>query len=64
MNKLDELLKKAFVNQRKIDKVLKFFKENKEHLTKEDKDKIPDIKRKTEDELLPEIEKLEKTIET
>jgi len=60
MNKLDELLKEALENQRKIDKTLKFLKENEEHLTEEQEDKLDKIKYKMKEELLPEIEKLDK----
>ncbi len=62
MNKLDELLKEALKNQRKIDNTLKSIKESVENLTKEQKDKLGEIKRNMEDELLPEIENLEKSI--
>jgi hypothetical protein len=60
MNKLDELLKEALENQRKIDKTLKFIKENEEHLTEEQEDKLDKIKYKMKEKLLPEIEKLDK----
>jgi hypothetical protein len=60
MSKLDELLKEALENQRKIDKTLKFIKENEEHLTEEHEDKLDEIKYKMKEELLPEIEKLDK----
>jgi hypothetical protein len=60
MNKLDELLKEALENQRKIDETLKFIKENEEDLTEEQEDKLDEIKYKMKEELLPEIEKLDK----
>jgi hypothetical protein len=60
MNKLDKLLKEALENQRKIDKTLKFIKENEEDLTEEQEDKLDKIKYKMKEELLPEIEKLDK----
>ena len=60
MNKLDELLKEALENQRKIDETLKFLKENEEDLTEEQEDKLDEIKYKMKEELLPEIEKLDK----
>jgi hypothetical protein len=60
MNKLDKLLKEALENQRKIDETLKFIKENEEDLTEEQEDKLDKIKYKMEEELLPEIEKLDK----
>jgi len=60
MNKLDELLKEALENQRKIDETLKFIKENEEDLTEEQEDKLDKIKYKMKEELLPEIEKLDK----
>ena len=60
MNKLDKLLKEALDNQRKIDETLKFIKENEEHLIEEQKDKLDEIKYKMKEELLPEIEKLDK----
>lgn len=60
MNKLDELLKEALENQCKINETLKFIKENEEHLTEEQEDKLDEIKYKMEEELLPEIEKLDK----
>ena len=60
MNKLDQLLKAALDNQRKIDETLKFIKEKEEHLTEEQKDKLDEIKYKMKEELLPEIEKLDK----
>ena len=60
MNKLDQLLKAALDNQRKIDETLKFIKENEEHLIEEQKDKLDEIKYKMKEELLPEIEKLDK----
>jgi len=60
MNKLDELLKEALENQRKIDETLKFLKENEEDLTEEQEDKLDKIKYKMKEELLPEIEKLDK----
>jgi hypothetical protein len=60
MNKLDILLKEALENQRKIDKTLKFIKENEENLTEEQEDKLDKIKYKMKEELLPEIEKLDK----
>lgn len=63
MNKLDELLKEALENQRKIDETLKLIKESVENLAKEQKDKLDEIKRNMEDELLPEIENLEKSME-
>jgi len=63
MNKLDELLKEALENQRKIDETLKFIKENEEHLTEEQEDKLDEIKYKMKEELLPEIEKLDKNKE-
>jgi hypothetical protein len=47
MNKLDKLLEKALENQRKIDETLKFIKDNEEHLTEEQKDKLGEIKNKT-----------------
>ena len=46
MNKLDKLLKEALENQRKIDETLKFIKENEEHLTEEQEDKLDEIKYK------------------
>jgi hypothetical protein len=60
MNKLDKLLKEALDNQRKIDETLKFIKENEEDLTEEQEDKLDKIKYKMKEELLPEIEKLDK----
>ncbi len=60
MNKLDKLLKEALDNQRKIDETLKFIKENEEHLTEGQEDKLDEIKYKMKEELLPEIEKLDK----
>jgi hypothetical protein len=60
MNKLDKLLKEALENQRKIDETLKFIKENEEDLTEEQEDKLDEIKYKIKEELLPEIEKLDK----
>jgi hypothetical protein len=60
MNKLDILLKEALENQRKIDKTLKFIKENEEYLTEEQEDKLDEIKYKMKEELLPEIKKLDK----
>jgi hypothetical protein len=60
MNKLDKLLKEALENQRKIDETLKFIKENEEDLTEEQEDKLDEIKYKMKEELLPEIEKLDK----
>ena len=60
MNKLDELLKEALENQRKIDETLKFIKENEEDLTEEQEDKLDEIKYKMKEDLLPEIEKLDK----
>jgi hypothetical protein len=46
MNKLDKLLKEALDEQRKIDETLKFVKENEEHLTEEQEDKLDEIKYK------------------
>jgi hypothetical protein len=60
MNKLDKLLKEALENQRKIDETLIFIKENEEDLTEEQEDKLDEIKYKMKEELLPEIEKLDK----
>lgn len=60
MNKLDKLLKETLDNQRKIDETLKFLKENEEHLTEEQEDKLDEIKYKMKEELSPEIEKLDK----
>lgn len=64
MNKLDKLLKEALDNQRKIDETIKFIKENEEHLTEEQEDKLDEIKYKMEEELLPEIENLDKNKKT
>lgn len=60
MNTLNKLFKEALNNQRKIDETLKFIKENEEHLTEEQENKLDEIKYKMKEELLPEIEKLEK----
>jgi len=60
VNKLDKLLKEALDNQRKIDETLQSIKENEDHLTEEQEDKLDEIKYKMEEELLPEIERLDK----
>jgi hypothetical protein len=60
MNKLDNLLKEALDNQRKIDEIVKFIKENEEHMTEEQEDKLDEIQYKMKEELLPEIKKLDK----
>jgi hypothetical protein len=60
MNKLDKLIKEALNNQRKINEAINFIKENKEDLTEEQGDKLSEIKYKMKEELLPEIEKLDK----
>ena len=52
MNKLDILLKEALENQRKIDKTLKFIKENEENLTEEQEDKLDKIKYKMKNKLM------------
>jgi hypothetical protein len=60
MNKLDKLIDKALINQKKIDETLEFLNKN---LTEEESeivfDKIGTI---IEEELVPEIENLELNI--
>jgi len=60
LDKLDKLLKEALETQRKIDETIKFIKEHEEDLTEEQEDKLDEIKYKIEEELLPEIERLDK----
>lgn len=63
MNKLEEILKDGLENQLKIDEMLEFIRNNEKNLTEGQKDKLGEIKRNMEDELLPEIENLEKSME-
>jgi|688.fasta_scaffold276550_4 DNA relaxase NicK len=59
-SELDRLLKEALVTQRKIDEDLEFIKKNQEKLNEEQEDKLDEIKYKIEEELLPEINRLDK----